>query len=106
MGVLKVPLLPARHRAVLIAALMFITCTNSTAGWDSVAAGRRIRAAVLDRARAHRLVLPGAETWLLFFSPKEFERAAKLTGSAPRPTRACWWAASCCATWWWSRLCR
>ena len=65
---------------VLIAALMFITCTNSTAGWNSVMS-------LLVGGYAPLfwiglvligLVLPTAlETWLLFFSPKEFEESRK-----------------------------
>ena len=47
---------------VLVAALMFITSSNSVAGWNSVMS----------------LLLPTAlETWLLFFSPKEFEESRK-----------------------------
>ena len=65
---------------VLIAALMFITCTNSTAGWNSVMS-------LLVGGYAPLfwiglvligLVLPTAlETWLLFFSPKECEESRK-----------------------------
>ena len=65
---------------VLIAALMFITCTTSTAGWNSVMS-------LLVGGYAPLfwiglvligLVLPTAlETWLLFFSPKEFEESRK-----------------------------
>ena len=77
---------------VLIAALMFITCTNSTAGWNSVMS-------LLVGGYAPLfwiglvligLVLPTAlETWLLFFSPKEFEDCLLYTsgahGHGPRP---------------------
>ena len=65
---------------VLVAALMFITSSNSVAGWNSVMS-------LLVGSYAPLfwiglvligLVLPTAlETWLLFFSPKEFEESRK-----------------------------
>ncbi len=65
---------------VLIASLMFITSFNSSAGWNSV-----MNLLVGSYAPAYwigliavGLVLPTAlETWLLFFSPKEFEESKK-----------------------------
>lgn len=65
---------------VLVASLMFITSFNSVAGWNSV-----MNLLVGSYAPlfwiglvAIGLVLPTAlETWLLFFSPKEFEESRK-----------------------------
>ena len=63
---------------VLVAALMFVTCTNSTAGWNSVMSllvGQHAPLFWIGFV-AVGLVLPTAlETWLLFFSPKEFEES-------------------------------
>lgn len=65
---------------VLVAALMFVTCTNSTAGWNSVMSllvGQHAPLFWIGFV-AVGLVLPTAlETWLLFFSPKEFEESRK-----------------------------
>ncbi|MEG2747071.1 MAG: NrfD/PsrC family molybdoenzyme membrane anchor subunit, partial [Gordonibacter sp.] len=65
---------------VLIASLMFITSFNSPAGWNSV-----MNLLIGSYAPVYwiglvavGLVLPTAlETWLLFFSPKEFEESRK-----------------------------
>ncbi len=65
---------------VLVASLLFITASNSTAGYNSV-----MSLLVGDYAPLFwigliviGLVLPTAfETWLLFFSPKEFEESHK-----------------------------
>lgn len=65
---------------VLVASLMFITSFNSVAGWNSV-----MSLLVGDYAPlfwiglvAIGLVLPTVlETWLLFFSPREFEESRK-----------------------------
>lgn len=65
---------------VLIASLLFITSFNSPAGWNSVMnllAGSYAPAFWIGLV-AVGLVLPTAlETWLLFFSPKEFEESRK-----------------------------
>ena len=65
---------------VLVAALMFVTCTNSTAGWNSVMSllvGQYAPLFWIGLVLIG-LVLPTAlETWLLFFSPKEFEESRK-----------------------------
>lgn len=65
---------------VLIASLMFITSFNSSAGWNSVMSlliGSYAPAYWIGLI-AVGLVLPTAlETWLLFFSPKEFEESRK-----------------------------
>ncbi|MBX9033853.1 NrfD/PsrC family molybdoenzyme membrane anchor subunit [Gordonibacter massiliensis (ex Traore et al. 2017)] len=63
---------------VLVASLLFVTSYNSDAGWMSVAsllAGSYALPFWLGLV-AVGLVLPTAlETWLLFFSPKEFEES-------------------------------
>ena len=63
---------------VLVAALLFITCTNSTAGWNAVMSllvGQHAPLFWIGLV-AIGLVLPTVlETWLLFFSPKEFEES-------------------------------
>lgn len=65
---------------VLIASLLFITSFNSPAGWNSVMnllVGSYAPAFWIGLV-AVGLVLPTAlETWLLFFSPKEFEESRK-----------------------------
>ena len=65
---------------VLIAALMFITSSNSVAGWNSVMSlliGQYAPLFWIGLVLIG-LVLPTAlETWLLFFSPKEFEESRK-----------------------------
>ena len=65
---------------VLVAALLFITSSNSVAGWDSVAAlvaGKYALPFWIGLVLVG-LVLPTAlETWLLFFSPREFEESRK-----------------------------
>lgn len=65
---------------VLIASLLFITSFNSSAGWNSVMnllVGAYAPAFWIGLV-AVGLVLPTAlETWLLFFSPKEFEESRK-----------------------------
>lgn len=65
---------------VLIASLLFITSSNSTAGWNSVVslvAGGYAPLFWIGLVLVG-LVLPTAlETWLLFFSPKEFEESRK-----------------------------
>lgn len=65
---------------VLVASLLFITSSNSVAGWDSVVALVAGKHALLFWIGLVLigLVLPTAlETWLLFFSPKEFEESRK-----------------------------
>ena len=65
---------------VLVAALMFITSSNSVAGWNSVMSlliGQYAPLFWIGLVLIG-LVLPTAlETWLLFFSPKEFEESRK-----------------------------
>lgn len=65
---------------VLVASLLFITSSNSTAGWNSVVslvAGEYAPLFWIGLVLVG-LVLPTAlETWLLFFSPKEFEESRK-----------------------------
>lgn len=65
---------------VLVASLMFITSFNSVAGWNSVMAllvGSWAPLFWIGLVLVG-LVLPTAlETWLLFFSPKEFEESRK-----------------------------
>lgn len=65
---------------VLIASLLFITSFNSPAGWNSVMnllVGSYAPAFWIGLV-AVGLVLPTAlETWMLFFSPKEFEESRK-----------------------------
>ena len=65
---------------VLVASLLFITSSNSVAGWDSVVSLVAGKYALLFWIGLVLigLVLPTAlETWLLFFSPKEFEESRK-----------------------------
>lgn len=65
---------------VLVASLMFITSFNSVAGWNSVMSllvGQWAPLFWIGLVLIG-LVLPTAlETWLLFFSPKEFEESRK-----------------------------
>ena len=65
---------------VLVASLMFITSFNSVAGWNSVMSllvGEHAPLFWIGLV-AIGLVLPTVlETWLLFFSPKEFEESRK-----------------------------
>ena len=65
---------------VLVASLMFITSFNSVAGWNSVMSllvGQYAPLFWIGLVLIG-LVLPTAlETWLLFFSPKEFEESRK-----------------------------
>lgn len=65
---------------LLLASLLFITAFNSVAGWESV-----MKLVVGDYAVLFWVGLVGIglvvptvlETWLLFFSPKEFEESRK-----------------------------
>ena len=65
---------------VMIGSLMLVTATNSAAGWNSVMAllvGEYAWLFWIGLVLIG-LVLPTAlETWLLFFSPKEFEESRK-----------------------------
>ena len=65
---------------LLVASLMFITSFNSVAGWNSVMSllvGQYAPLFWIGLVLIG-LVLPTAlETWLLFFSPKEFEESRK-----------------------------
>lgn len=65
---------------VLVASLLFITSSNSAAGWNSVASLVAGDFALLFWVGfvAVGLVIPTLlETWLLFFSAKEFEESRK-----------------------------
>ena len=65
---------------VLVAALLFITSSNSVAGWNSVVSlvSGGYAALFWFGLVLIGLVIPTAlETWLLFFSPKEFEESRK-----------------------------
>ena len=66
---------------VLVASLLFVTASNaSPAGWESVMnlVGGDCALAFWFLFVLVGLVLPTAlETWLLFFSPKEFEESRK-----------------------------
>ncbi len=66
---------------VLVASLLFVTASNaSPAGWESVMnlVGGDCALAFWFLVVLVGLVLPTAlETWLLFFSPKEFEESRK-----------------------------
>ena len=65
---------------VLVASLLFVTSSNSTAGWNSVVslvAGEFAPWFWIGLVLIG-LVLPTVlETWLLFFSPREFEESRK-----------------------------
>ena len=65
---------------VLVASLLFVTSSNSTAGWNSVVslvAGEFAPWFWVGLVLIG-LVLPTVlETWLLFFSPREFEESRK-----------------------------
>ena len=65
---------------LLVASLMFITVTNSTAGYESVMALLAGKYAVAFWVLFVIVGLVGPtilETWMLFFSPKEFEESRK-----------------------------
>ncbi len=87
---------------VLVAALMFITSSNSVAGWNSV------MSLLIGRTRRCSGSAWCSSAWCCprrwrrgFCSSarRSSRRAARRTGSASAPTPACWWAASCCASW-------
>lgn len=65
---------------VLVAALMFITSSNSVAGWNSVVslvAGEYAPLFWVGLVFIGMVLPTLLETWLLFFSPKEFEESRK-----------------------------
>ena len=65
---------------VLVAALMFVTCTNSISGWNSVMsllAGSYAPLFWIGLVLIGLVIPTVLETWLLFFSPKEFEESRK-----------------------------
>ena len=71
---------PLPCTALLVASLMFITVTNSTAGYESVMALLAGKYAVAFWVLFVIVGLVGPtilETWMLFFSPKEFEESRK-----------------------------
>lgn len=65
---------------VLVASLMFITSFNSAAGWNSVMsllAGQYAPLFWIGLVLIGLVAPTALETWLLFFSPKEFEESRK-----------------------------